>query len=75
MRREPHGAAGALEKREAELLFIFLDEVADRGRRHAQLLSRARKVQEPAGGMERPQGGGAGDAASHGFFKTSYQMM
>ena len=52
---QPDGAAGAREQHQAELVLDFLDLVADRGRRQAELVGGAGEIEVPGRRFQRPQ--------------------
>ena len=62
---QPHGAAGAGKQRHAELVLDFLDLMADRRRRQAELVGGAGEIQVPGRRFQRPQGTGTGHETSH----------
>ncbi|MNV72170.1 hypothetical protein D3C71_1652380 [compost metagenome] len=63
--RQLDAAAGAREQHDAQLVFDFLDLVADGRGRQADLVRGAREVQVAAGGLKGSQRSGAGQHAVH----------
>ena len=50
-----HGPAGAREQHQAELILDFLDLMADRRRRQAELVRGAGEIEVPGRRFQRPQ--------------------